>query len=901
MLVGRDAELARLQGALQDAAGRRGRAVFVAGPAGTGKETLLQELEARADGIRFAHGTCHREHEGQNPYEPFAEILVSLLAKDRSERALSAVLEAVKETAPDWLAMIPVVGAGLQAGVKTGLKLREAYRGDEREEREWLTNERAKQFLAALEGRLEHERPIVLCINQAQWLDAPSGVLLERVVRTTAQLPVAVLATFRPDEMSPEHPLREAEDELLQDDLVQRIDLRGLDPAGVAEYVRVLRGHAPTPALAAWLHEFTDGNPMFISHLLPVLEQHGIVAERDGALAFSEDASADGGSLSLVGRLAGIELPRSVTRAVERRVEQLAAEDVELLEVAAVEGRRFYSSTLARVAEVEERKLLGRLGDFEREHGLIRAQRVLQRRRYAYEFAHLLLQQQMYARLSEPERVDYHLAVAQALVETFGEDAPRPVLLDIARHFEGGFDPGAATGYLLRAAQSALLDGASPEAASLAQRGLELVREASDPALDRVLAELAHVLATASDIGWETDAGGTVEAALADGRAAAQRAGDDELSARLLHAEGVLAIAIQDAAASRRALEESVALARRADAPVTQFAAMIDLGNVIDIFDIDAGLAVLREAHELYLNRLRPAAGEPERDLARLFHRLEGFIGVGEFDRGNLGEARRWLDASVAGLTRLGRPHDLPRLLNYRAQLALARGDFQAARDDLGHALDGALPGPWVAVNQALLAKVAFEAGDEQGAARVREAWAAMQDHWHLGYGLIVRGYLIEYLLRPGSSPDELAEAARLIGDHRRDAEVGGFAYAVAWAESLAAELALREGDPAQALQAGGRAVAILTKDLPVVRTEEVLWRHARCLQAAGSESEAAAFAQRAAEVVERKAASLPEADAERLRTATPTAKALAQSSLSSSRSMPATGMPTQSGRLLSS
>src|SRR5207244_1005684 len=102
---------------------------------------------------------------------------------------------------------------------------------------------------------------------------------------------------------------------------------------------------------------------------------------------------------------------------------------------------------------------------------------------------------------------------------------------------------------------------------------------------------------------------------------------------------------------------------------------------------------------------------------------------------------------------------------------------------------------------------------------------------------ILERAYLIEYLLRPDAPDADLEEASTLIADELREATAGEFGYCVAWAESLASELALRRGDAAAAVEHGAKAVAILDAagDLPIVRTEEVLFRQARALAALGS------------------------------------------------------------------
>jgi tetratricopeptide (TPR) repeat protein len=891
-LVGRETELARLLDALRSAADSRGRTVFVTGEIGTGKQALLDavQLAAASDPYLgktfFATGTCEREHAGQNIYEPFANILPTLIAEDWRQRATKAVFEVVQEVAPDWVAIIPIAGPAIAAAWKSGQKFRKAFSESEAKE---LAQDRAQQFLAALSARLDKTAIVALVVTQAQWIDAASAALLERVARFAEENRVAVFVVSRA--IDADHPLKATRDELVLSGLAEEVVLGGLDAVAVDKLARGLCGFGLAPDLVAWLRDYTGGNPMFVKSLLPVLEERGIVVAQRDVLEFSKHASADEGTLELSGKLEGMTLPSNVAVAVGLSIEQLARDDVELLELGAVHGRRFLSSTISRVRAIEELVLLQRLGNVEKRFGVIHPQQPTRRRLYAYEFAHQLLQQQLYVGLSEPLRLEYHLKVAEALVEIFGESPPQGVLIDIAWHFAEGQDPGLAASYYLRAAQVVGAHGAPPQAVRLAWRGLELAREAvdedpEDRETTRVQAELVYLLVTVSDAGWVTVAPDpeALTELLAEGVRVSRAIGDDELLARLLHAEGGVLKSRRDVKTARKTLSNALELARRAeldgnaDAVITQVAIMTDLGSVIDMEDLDEGLAVLHEAQRLYREKLQPAIGDPAPEIDRLGQRLNGFIGVGEFDRGNLGEARRQLDATIEGLTRLERIYELPRFLNYRAQVELASGDFDAAETDLRLALEGASPSGWTAYNRALLGKVFLDSERyDAAAAELRPAWTDVQGYAQPSLTIPVRAYLIEYLLRPGSTDAELAEARALISAEVSQADDGKFAYGVAWGESLGAELALREHDLKTAGARSARAVQIIddakSNSLPIVRTEEVLWRHSRVLAATDS-PEAQRFRERARSAVESKAGSLP-VEVRAMHARTPIARAL--------------------------
>jgi len=108
-------------------------------------------------------------------------------------------------------------------------------------------------------------------------------------------------------------------------------------------------------------------------------------------------------------------------------------------------------------------------------------------------------------------------------------------------------------------------------------------------------------------------------------------------------------------------------------------------------------------------------------------------------------------------------------------------------------------------------------------------------------------------------TPGSLTEADEVL----RSAETFGWARSEIEICSLLAQVGLARGTAEAALEASSRAVAELEARggaVPAVRSEEVLWTHARALQAAGSKEEAGSFAARAAQVVRDKAGSLDDA-----------------------------------------
>lgn len=879
--VGREGELGRLVDAVGRAREGEGSTIFIAGELGSGKQALIDELERRVRSdpelaeTHFARGSCSRHNGADNAYDPFVGLLLDLIADERGGKKWTAIFDAVKETAPEWLGMVPIAGPAIQAGVKTAIRAHEIYASEAEEERARRTQSRHMQFVAALDARLEHAPAVIMEVSQAQWIDESSVGLLERVARLITERPVVLLVTYRPADLSDKHHLPPLERALRMDRVASTIALSGFDEAEVDAVARHALGHGVAPDAARWLVSLTDGNPLYVTELLPVLVERGLLVEQDGSYRIAANPED---LMSLAG---GADVPLGVSDALDERLERLDPDLRDLLGMAAVEGSHFHSTTLARVAQLEDTELLRRLGDVEERHKLIRFSEALQRRLFRYEFAHLLLHQRAYERLSTPVRVQYHSQVAEALVETWGDEAPRPMLIAIARHYEAGYEYAAAARHLLTAAESAQLDGASPEAANLARRALALLDQAEGgPRAPDTSATRAELVALLVGTQWEAVHGrdAALRGLIDRGVAAAEQAKDPALLGRLLHAKARYLLGTEDAREAIACFRRAAELAAEGGDAVAEVAARIDLGNTLNIESLERGLPELEAALRVYEDRVAPLA-EGNTELARLHARLVAFIGIGAFDAGDLGTGRRRLDESVARLEAIQRPDDLPRILNYRAQVALARGDFQAAVSDLEAALRLAdAESPWSSANTAFLGKALVGAGDIfRGEAALREAWAAAEARWQVRLGTIVRQLLAEFLLRPGSSPAEVDEAERLLARQVADSARGGFDNMLTVAESLLAEVYLRRGTLEDACTVSTQAVQRLEESgqIALVSTEEILWRHGRSLAAAGKDG-ADAYLDRARAELRRKAGSLEDqADRTRFLQATPVARDL--------------------------
>lgn len=241
-LVERDNILAGLGRLLADASRGKGQLAVVDGPLGTGKSRLVHEfLEAlEPGGVRVLRATASlREH--LLPFGVVTQLLHGMTipppGRDRVRELLaSAVEQTVIEgelTDGDW--EVQVVDAFQK-----------------------LTMELA---------HLSETTPLVICVDNAHYLDPPSLHFLAGLVPWLHSARILVLITD-------DHTLRWPRSPLLAGLLSQspnahRIAVRPLSRRGVdALAIRLLGPHTASPRLTAELHRVSGGNPLAVQALI---------------------------------------------------------------------------------------------------------------------------------------------------------------------------------------------------------------------------------------------------------------------------------------------------------------------------------------------------------------------------------------------------------------------------------------------------------------------------------------------------------------------------------------------------------------------------------------------------------------------------------------------------------
>jgi predicted ATPase/DNA-binding CsgD family transcriptional regulator len=255
VFIGRTAELARLESLYaRAAAGASAAVVVVLGEAGVGKSRLVEELCARVAGRggRSLIGGAMEIEEANLPYVPLLEALrpVVQAAMEGDAEANEAIGRARPELAMLFPELEPTLGERT-APPALGLAQTRLY----------------GQLLGLL-GRLGRQAPLILVVEDLQWVDRSTRELIGFLARTLDSARVLLIATVRTDAIHSRHPLTPLLAEIGRLPRVEQLTLERFTRAEHDEQVVALLGHRPSTDLLAQTYARSEGNAFFTEELV---------------------------------------------------------------------------------------------------------------------------------------------------------------------------------------------------------------------------------------------------------------------------------------------------------------------------------------------------------------------------------------------------------------------------------------------------------------------------------------------------------------------------------------------------------------------------------------------------------------------------------------------------------
>jgi DNA-binding CsgD family transcriptional regulator len=835
-LVGREAELGRLAGALRGAEEGTGSLVLLCGEAGVGKTRLVEELAAGRS-AQLLRGAATNDFG--SPYGPVVEVLRQRF------RGEPGAFSGCGELRSHLALLLPELGEA--AGESERGTIFEAVR--------------------CAFSHLADEGAAIVLLDDLHWSDEATLDLLAALAPALRELPVLAIAAYRSDGLARDHRLRWLRNELRREGLLEEVALDLLDREQAAELLERLLGERPSPSLVAAVHDRAVGSPFFIEELVAALRVRGALRAGNRGLELAGDGD--------------VPVPDTVREAVLVGASELSPAAREAAAAAAVAGQSFELRLAVPIAGEAGLAELLEAGVLVEEAATGRAA-----------FRHALTREALYAEVPWLRCRDLHRQFAE-LAERGGAGGT-----ELAAHWLGAGERSRAREALLAALQESAALHAHRDAARAGRQALGLWEEGEPEelrieTLERYgrCAELAGELAEAAKAWRELAAicsqrGDRLSHAQAQRRLAAvcnlggER--DAAFAARRLAAEAFAAaehpadaalehLAMADYRRSGADYGEAIELTECAAAEA-EAAERVDIGaralglrGVVQAKggDFEAGLATVREGLALALELdLNPVAAE-------LYQRLSMVL----YDGADYRRAEEALDTAL-GLCRPGEDAGTElACVTCLVYVLRERGEWPRAQE-LGRELIEAGTAAWVAegllgaihafqgklsaarrmltASRAVSSSVghynmymdsttglayvaAAEGLDDEAAEHCRALlgrWEESEDHHYAVWGI---RWAASFFARHGDRPGAHA-CAEALGKMAAEA---GHADALAALAQAIGELAALEGDEAGAAEHLSRAVELhRSLDIPFERAQVEL-RAGAALAAAGAREEA--------------------------------------------------------------
>ena len=330
---------------------------------------------------------------------------------------------------------------------------------------------------------LTAECPIVLVIEDLHWSDASTIDLIALMARRREPARLLLLATYRPAEiMLHAHPLQTVKQELGVHGQCHELALPLLTEVEVEVYLDVrFPGAMFAPEMTQFLHQRTEGTPLFVASLVDYWQGPGLSIETERP-----------GQLLEWFRGLTVEVPYTLRKLIERQLGELGRDDQPLLEAASVAGKEFGTAVIAAAVDQTMEHVetcldtLARRGQFIRAHGV--AAWPDGTVASCYTFIHGLYREALYDRVLAGQRAQWHHHIGMRLEAGYESRAPE-LAMELAEHFARGRDTERALRYLQYAGDNALRRSAYHEAIIHLTRSLELL-SSLPVTLERTLQEL---------------------------------------------------------------------------------------------------------------------------------------------------------------------------------------------------------------------------------------------------------------------------------------------------------------------------------------------------------------------------------------------------------------------------
>jgi len=431
--VGRERELELLLDGFERAKAGKGQAFSIVSEAGLGKSRLLYEFRKAVanEDVTFLEGRCLSYGRGV-PYHPHIDILKSNFdiqegdgdsaIREKVQKGLKILKIDEASTLPYFLELLSVKDSGLDR-----ISMSPEARKD-----------RMMEALKRIVLRGSEIRPLIMAIEDLQWVDKASGDLAKSILESIPGFRVCLIFTYRPQFV---HPWggKSYHNQLTLHRLSNRESLEMV--------THILRTRDIEKGLEELILDKTEGVPFFIEEFIKSFKDFKIIEEREGAYRLSKNIQK-------------VMIPSTLQDVIMARVDSLPEAAKEVLQTGSVIEREFSHPLIKRVTGLPEQELLSHLSIL-KDTELLRERGIYPNSSYV--FRHALTREVVYDSILTRRRTRRHEDIGDA-IEGLHRDNLREHLEVLAEHYVLGenYSKGAEYSRLAgrKAEKTASLNGA---------------------------------------------------------------------------------------------------------------------------------------------------------------------------------------------------------------------------------------------------------------------------------------------------------------------------------------------------------------------------------------------------------------------------------------------------------
>lgn len=417
-LYGRESEIRYMKDAFSRIRNGEKELLLIRGYSGTGKSALVNEL---AKSVTFANGFFIQGKVDQIkrniPYTSIVQAIDDFIEQlltenaENIDRYKKRMLQNMKSNSQIMIDLIPKL---------------ELIIGKQPEIKEVSPAEAKYRFqivaMGLLKAILPKDRPVVMFLDDLQWVDFPTVQLLQIILTDESIHNLFIIGAYRDNEIDPTHPLSKMVETLQEQSIVvDQVDVKPLSEDSTIHMLSdILKCETQKViSLSEVCNKKTGGNPFFLHQFLTMLYE-------DGEIWFDWEATKWKWSIE---KIENAKITDNVVDLLVTKARKLTKNEQKVLMYSACIGNKFDLKTLLATVKLEKNEVEKIL------QNIIKKDLVVGLAKEEYAFIHDRVQQAAYSMLNEKEKRQVHYTIATYITHHIDGTEKEEKTYDIATHF----------------------------------------------------------------------------------------------------------------------------------------------------------------------------------------------------------------------------------------------------------------------------------------------------------------------------------------------------------------------------------------------------------------------------------------------------------------------------------